>query len=54
MDPPLWFVAWIALYRHEKSVSEAVLGLRWSKSSEQHWQDKQRRGSLGYARDRLF
>jgi hypothetical protein len=32
----------------------AVVGLRWSKRSEQHGQDKHPRGSLGYARDRLF
>ncbi len=31
-----------------------LVGLRWLKSSEQHWQDKHLRGSLGYARDRLF
>jgi hypothetical protein len=29
-------------------------GLRWSKISERHGQDEHRRGSLGYARDRLF
>jgi predicted GIY-YIG superfamily endonuclease len=28
--------------------------LRWSKSSEQHGQNKHRRGSLGYSRGRLF
>jgi len=33
---------------------DTVLGLWWSKSFEQHAQPKDRRGSLGYARDRLF
>jgi hypothetical protein len=28
--------------------------LRWSKSSEQHGWDEQRRGSFGYAQGRLF
>ena len=36
------------------SGGSARIGLRWSKSFEQHAQPKDRRGSLGYARDRLF
>ena len=35
-------------------LEDLVLGLWWLKSLEQHGQDKHLRGSLGYARDRLF
>ena len=51
---------WKMITVHEKmypwpsSGYHPVLGLRWSKSSEQHGQDKHPRGSVGYARDRLF
>jgi hypothetical protein len=51
---------WKMITVHEKmypwpsSGYHPVLGLRWSKSSEQHEQDKHPRGSVGYARDRLF
>jgi hypothetical protein len=54
---------WKTITVHEKDISvtikcvpqkDPVLGLRWSKSSEQHRQDRHPRGSFGYAQDRLF
>ena len=33
---------------------DPVVGLQWSRSSEQHGVNKHRRGSFGYAQDRLF
>ena len=37
-----------------RTETRSCLGLGWSKSSKQHGHDKHRRGSLGYARDKLF
>src|ERR1700723_2173744 len=41
-------------WEDSRSSWSAGCRLRWLKSSEQHGQDKHRRGSFGYAQDRLF